>query len=210
MPATSFVFMFIERPLFFLPWLFPSAWWRKKESQKVVYLTFDDGPVPEVTPDVLAILDHFDVKATFFCVGDNVRKYPELFQEVIRKGHHVGNHTFNHIKGFSWNVKDYLDNVAKAALLIDTKLVRPPHGQLTPALYKALNKRYQVVMWDLITRDYNQAFTPERILRNVQKYVRNGSIVVFHDSLKAKRNVLEALPESIKFLQQQGYQFKKL
>ncbi len=210
MPATSFVFMFIERPLFFLPWLFPSAWWRKKEDQKAVYLTFDDGPVPEVTPDVLAILDQFGVKATFFCVGDNVRKYPELFQKVIEKGHHVGNHTFNHIKGFSWSVEDYLDNVAKAALLIDTKLVRPPHGQLTPALYRALNMRYQVVMWDLITRDYNQAFTPERILRNVQKYVRNGSIVVFHDSLKAKRNVLEALPEAIKFLQQQGYQFKKL
>jgi peptidoglycan/xylan/chitin deacetylase (PgdA/CDA1 family) len=210
MPATSFAFMFIERPLFFLPWLFPSAWWRKKEDQKVVFLTFDDGPVPEVTPEVLAILDQFGVKATFFCVGDNVRKYPELFQEVLRKGHHVGNHTFNHIKGFSWSAKDYLDNVAKAALLIDTKLVRPPHGQLTPALYRALNKHYQVVMWDLITRDYNQAFTPERILRNVQRYVRNGSIVVFHDSLKAKRNVLEALPESIKFLQQQGYQFKKL
>jgi len=210
MPTTSFVFMFIERPLFFLPWLFPSAWWRKKEDQKVVYLTFDDGPVPEVTPDVLAILDQFDVKATFFCVGDNVRKYPELFQKVCEKGHQIGNHTFNHIKGFSWSVTNYLDNVAKADLLIDTKLVRPPHGQLTPALYRALNKHYQVVMWDLITRDYNQAFTPERILRNVQKYVRNGSIVVFHDSLKAKRNVLEALPESIKFLQQQGYQFKKL
>lgn len=202
--------MFIERPLFFLPWLFPSAWWRKKERQKVVYLTFDDGPVPEVTPEVLAVLDQFGVKATFFCVGDNVRKYPELFQEVIEKGHHVGNHTFNHIKGFSWNVKDYLANVAAASYLIDSKLVRPPHGQLTPALYRALSKQYQVVMWDLITRDYNRAFTPERILRNVQKYVRNGSIIVFHDSLKAKENVLTALPKTIRFLQQQGYQFQTL
>lgn len=202
--------MFIERPLFFLPWLFPAAWWRKEKREKVVYLTFDDGPVPEVTPDVLAVLDRFGVKATFFCVGDNVRKYPELFQELLERGHGVGNHTFNHIKGFAWSVDDYLDNVAKAALLIDTKLVRPPHGQLSPALYRALSKRYQVVMWDLITRDYNQALAPERILRNVQKYVRNGSIIVFHDSLKAKQNVLEALPESIKFLQQQGYQFKKL
>jgi peptidoglycan/xylan/chitin deacetylase (PgdA/CDA1 family) len=202
--------MLIERPLFFLPWIYSKAWWRKDKNQKVVFLTFDDGPVPEVTPDVLAILDQFDIKATFFCVGDNVRKYPELFQEVIDKGHHIGNHTFNHIKGFSWSVENYLDNVAKAALLIDSKLMRPPHGQMTPALYHALRKSYQVVMWDLITRDYNQSLSPERILRNVQKYVRNGSIIVFHDSLKAKRNVLMALPEAIRFLQEQGYQFQTL
>jgi peptidoglycan/xylan/chitin deacetylase (PgdA/CDA1 family) len=202
--------MLIERPLFFLPWLFPKAWWRKDKNHKVVFLTFDDGPVPEVTPDVLAILDQFDIKATFFCVGDNVRKYPELFQEVIDKGHHIGNHTFNHIKGFSWSLDKYLDNVAKAARLIDSTLVRPPHGQVTPALYQALSKSYQVVMWDLITRDYNQSFSPERILRNVRKYVRNGSIIVFHDSLKAKRNVLTALPKAILFLQKQGYQFQTL
>ncbi|MBB3188501.1 polysaccharide deacetylase family protein [Microbacter margulisiae] len=202
--------MFIERPLFFLPWLFPKAWWRKDKNRKVVYLTFDDGPVPEITPVILKMLDEFQIKATFFCVGDNVRKHPEVFQQVIKQGHRVGNHTFNHIKGFSWSVEAYLENVEKAASLINSDLIRPPHGQLSQKLYRALNERYQVVMWDVITRDYNQALQPERILKNVKKYVRNGSIVVFHDSLKAKQNVLTVLPDAIRFLQQQGYQFKTL
>lgn len=202
--------MLIERPLWALRKLFPKALWRMDKSQKTVYLTFDDGPVPETTTQVLEILAANDIKATFFCVGDNIRKYPEVFKQVREAGHRVGNHTFNHVRGFSMKEDDYLANVEKASALIGSDLIRPPHGQLTRSLYKKLQAKYRIVMWDLITRDYNRSLTPERIVSIVKKYSRNGSIIVFHDSEKSKKNVLAALPESIAFLKQQGYQFKTL
>ena len=202
--------MLIESPLWALRKLFPKALWRMDKSQKTVYLTFDDGPVPETTPQVLEILAANDIKATFFCVGDNIRKYPEAFKQVLEAGHRVGNHTFNHVRGFSMQEDEYLANVEKASALIGSDLIRPPHGQLTRSLYKKLQAKYRIVMWDLITRDYNRSLTPERIVSIVKKYSRNGSIIVFHDSEKSKKNVLAALPESIAFLKQQGYQFKTL
>ncbi|MGC9151041.1 MAG: polysaccharide deacetylase family protein [Microbacter sp.] len=202
--------MFIERPLFFMPWLFADSWWRKDKTEKAVYLTFDDGPVPEVTPKVLAILEQFKVKATFFCVGDNVRKYPDLYRQLIDKGHRVGNHTFNHLKAFSTDSHRYLDNVDAAAQWIDSNLMRPPHGQMTFNIYRALSPKYQIVFWDLITRDYNQSLTPESVWKMVKKKVRSGSIVVFHDSLKAQRNMLYTLPLTIEYLQHEGYKLKTL
>lgn len=181
--------------------------WRKNPLEKVIYLTFDDGPVPEVTPQVLDLLDKYDLKATFFSVGENVQKYPETYSELIRRGHKTGNHTFNHLKGFSVSTEEYVANVKKAAEFIDSKLYRPPYGRITFRQQKALQDDYEIIMWDLITYDYNRNLTPETVLSNVKRYSRNGSIVVFHDSIKAKENMLVVLPLAIEWWKSEGYRF---
>ena len=181
--------------------------WRKSTSEKVIYLTFDDGPVPEVTLLVLDLLDNFNVKATFFCVGENVEKYPETYTEVLRRGHKTGNHTFNHIKGFSTSTDEYINNTVKAAEFIDSKLFRPPHGQITFKQIKALKTNYMIIMWDLITHDYNNKLTPKIILKTIKRHSRNGCIFVFHDSLKAKENMLTVLTMSIEWWKSEGYEF---
>jgi peptidoglycan/xylan/chitin deacetylase (PgdA/CDA1 family) len=181
--------------------------WRKSSSSKVIYLTFDDGPVPEVTPFVLDLLDTFNLKATFFCVGENVQKYPELYAELIEKGHKTGNHTFNHLKGSSIHTDKYIANVEKAAGYIQSDLFRPPYGRINYSQKRSLNKLFEIVMWDLLTHDYNQKLSPELILNNIKHYSRNGSIVVFHDSIKAKNNMLTVLPLAIEFWKSEGYEF---
>lgn len=181
--------------------------WRKDPSEKVIYLTFDDGPVPEVTPQVLDILDKYKLKATFFCVGENVQKYPEVYADILQRGHRTGNHTFNHLKGFSTSTADYVENVRKASEFIDSNLFRPPYGRFTFRQQRLLKSDYEIVMWDIITHDYNKNFSTEAILRNVKRYSRNGSLVVFHDSIKAKDRVLSALPLAIEFWNTEGYQF---
>lgn len=181
--------------------------WRMNPADKKIYLTFDDGPNPKVTPQVLDILDKFDVKATFFCVGENVSNYPELFNKIKNRGHQVGNHTFNHLKGFGVSVKDYVENIRKADKLIESSLFRPPHGQITPAQVKALKDDFKLIMWDFITYDYDYSISsPQAVVEEVKKRTRNGSIVVFHDSLKAERNVLTALPEVLEYWQREGYE----
>lgn len=174
----------------------------------MVYLTFDDGPIPEVTPWVLDTLDKYNIKATFFCVGDNVGKHPDIYQEVLRRGHRVGNHTFNHLQGWKSYTKRYLANIAKAAELIDSDLFRPPHGHIRLPQMWFLRKRYKIIMWDVVTRDYNPAFTGEDILRVVKQRSRNGSIIVFHDSLKSIDRLESGLPKSIEWLLSQGYRFE--
>ena len=181
--------------------------WRKNPSEKVIYLTFDDGPVPEVTPQVLDILDHYNLKATFFCVGENVQKHPEVYADILQRGHRTGNHTFNHLKGFSTSTTDYVENVRKASEFIDSNLFRPPHGRFTFRQRRLLKFDYELVMWDVITHDYNKNLTSETILENVKRYSRNGSLVVFHDSIKAKDRVLTVLPLAIEFWKAEGYQF---
>jgi len=181
--------------------------WRKNPSEKVIYLTFDDGPVPEVTPQVLDILDQHNLKATFFCVGENVQKYPEVYADILQRGHRTGNHTFNHIKGFSTTATDYVENVRKASEFIHSNLFRPPHGRFTFRQRRLLKSDYELVMWDIITHDYNKNLSPETILQNVKRYSRNGSLVVFHDSIKAKDRVLTVLPMVIEFWKAEGYQF---
>ena len=180
--------------------------WRINPAKKVIYLTFDDGPNPGVTPQVLDILDRFEVKATFFCVGENVSRFPEVFDEVKRRGHTVGNHTFNHLKGFEYSTDDYVRNVKKASEFIDSRLFRPPHGQIKPSQIKALKDDYLIIMWDFITYDYDKRIEPEKIIAEVKKRSRNGSIVVFHDSLKAEKNVLQVLPEALRFWKENGYE----
>ena len=200
--------MFIEQVPGFVRGLFPKALWRMNPDEKAVYLTFDDGPIPVVTPWVVELLGRYDIKATFFMVGDNVRKHPQEFRQVIEAGHRVGNHTFNHLKGVFTETNEYLDNVEKADALIHSKLFRPPHGMLRRRQYNELSKHYQFVMWDLVTRDYSNRLCGEDVLTKVKKYVRNGSIITFHDSLRSENNLRYALPRAIEWLLEQGYEFK--
>ncbi len=176
--------------------------------ERAVYLTFDDGPIPEATPFVLETLARFEAKATFFMVGDNVRKHPDVYQMVVDAGHCVGNHTFNHMGGFRHTMATYCANVQKADELLHTKLFRPPHGWMRHDQYFQLGRKYRIVMWDLVTRDYSKWLTAEEVLNNVKKYARNGSIITFHDSLRSIDKLHHALPEALKWLKEQGYEFK--
>ena len=202
--------MFIEQPPWFYRVLFPGVTWRIPTTPKSVYLTFDDGPIPEVTPWVLDTLDKYRVKATFFCVGDNVRKHPKTYQMILARGHQVGNHTFNHIQGLRFWTKNYRANIEKAATYIQSNLFRPPHGHMRFPQVIALRKLYRIIMWDVVTRDYNPNMTPDEVFNVVKKYTRNGPIIVFHDSLKAEKNMREAMPRSIEWLLERGYEFKTL
>ena len=202
--------MIIEQLPVFFRGVYRKVTWRKDNRFKKIYLTFDDGPIPVVTPWVLDILDLYDIKATFFCVGENVWRYPEIYKEILRRGHRTGNHTFNHMRGFFTSTKRYLENVEKAATYIKSDLFRPPHGELRSVQYFRLRKNYQIIQWDVITRDYNPDLTGEQVLGIVKKYARNGSIVVFHDSLKSERNMRYVLPKAIEYLLAQGYTFEKL
>lgn len=200
--------MLIEQPPKLLRWLYPRALWRMDKNVKAVYLTFDDGPIPEITPWVLDLLDKYNIKATFFLVGDNVRKHPEEFKMILERGHKVGNHTFNHISGLKYLSYNYLANTNKADELIKSKLFRPPHGWMRWGQYMVLSHRYTVVMWDLVTRDYSKRLNGRQVLGIVKKYVRNGSIITFHDSIKSEKNLKYALPRAIEWLLEQGYEFK--
>jgi len=203
--------MLIEQPPILYRLFFPEAIWRiKRRGRKVVYLTFDDGPIPEVTPWVLDLLDKENVKATFFLVGDNVRKHPELFEELKRHGHSYGNHTMHHVQGLKTSTRSYLRDIEEADALIDSSLFRPPHGIMRFSQSRALRNHYNIVMYDLITRDYDSSIRPDKILRNVMDYARNGSIIVFHDSLRSERNLRYALPRAIEWLKKEGYEFLPL
>lgn len=221
--------MLIEQPSKWLRRLYPGALWRVNPEEKAVYLTFDDGPIPEVTPWVLDLLERYGVKATFFMVGDNISKYPEVFRQVVEQGHRIGNHTFNHIRGFSrkyFTSYSYLENTEKAYDLMREQMLgltcsenqlrpllfRPPHGHMGWAQYITLKRRYRIVMWDLVTRDYSKKLRGPQVLANVLRYTRNGSIITFHDSLKSWQNgnLQYALPRAIEFLIEEGYQMKTL
>ena len=203
--------MLIERPPLLYRLLFPEAIWRiNKRNRRVVYLTFDDGPIPEQTPWVLDILDRYGVKATFFMVGDNVRRNPDLLAEVRRRGHSVGNHTMHHLQGMKVTARRYLRDVSEADALIDSPLFRPPHGIMRWKQSRALREKYIIIMYDLVTRDYSAKLKPEQVLANVKRFARNGSIIVFHDSLKAAANMRAVLPRAIEWLLSQGYEFERL
>ena len=178
--------MLIEQPPYLYRLLFTEAIWRiKHRGRKVVYLTFDDGPIPEETPWVLDTLDRYGVKATFFLVGDNVRRHPELLEEIKRRGHSWGNHTMHHLQGLKESPTTFLRDITEADELIESPLFRPPHGIMWWSQARVIKRHYNVVMYDLVTRDYSRKMTPERVLDNVKRYARNGSIIGLHDSLKA-------------------------
>lgn len=200
--------MFIEQPPKLYRLLFPQAIWRipsPNHHKKIAYLTFDDGPIPESTPWILDLLKHYNTKATFFCVGENVKKHPRLYNEIIQQGHHIGNHTYNHLQGLCTWTKTFLQNTQEAAKLIKSPLFRPPHGHMRIPQTLFLRKHYKIIMWDVVTRDYSSRLTAQEVVNNVQKYTRNGSIIVFHDSIKSIDKLKTALPESIEWLQKEGY-----
>lgn len=202
----------IEQPPLLYRLLFPEAVWRiKRRGEKpVVYLTFDDGPVPRITPWVLDVLDRHGIKATFFLVGDNVRRHPWLLDEIRLRGHSWGNHTMHHLQGMRTLTDRYMADVMEAHAIIGSTLFRPPHGLLRWKQAKRIKRNFNLVMYDLVTRDYSRKLSPERVFDNVKQFARNGSIIVFHDSLKAERNLRYALPLAIEWLKNQGYEFRPL
>ena len=204
--------MLIEQPARWMRLLYPRALWRMNPQERAVYLTFDDGPIPEVTPWVLDVLEHYDVKATFFMVGHNCDKHPEVFEQVKNAGHRLGNHTYNH-----WGclrhlgALHYMANVEKANKILQTDLFRPPHGWMLHGHFLGLKTLgYKIVMWDVVTRDYSSRLNGRDVLENVKSLTRPGSIITFHDSVRSFDKILYALPRSIEWLQEEGYIFKTL
>ena len=180
-------------------------------SSKVVYLTFDDGPIPECTPQVLDILSQYKVNATFFMVAENAHRYPDLLERVRTEGHVIGNHTFHHLRGCKTCINDYLLDVEQANAVLHTSLYRPPHGRMTCMQKQALRDAgYTIYLWDVLTHDYNPRYAADKMLRIVQRFTRNGSIIVFHDSLKSKDRMLQVLPKVIEWLQAEGYELRCL
>ena len=202
-------------------WIYPQRIWTGAAEGNQIYLTFDDGPIPEVTPWVLDLLKEYRAKATFFCIGDNGQKHPEIFRRIVAEGQSIGNHTFNHLNGWSTNTVKYVQNTLKAEKILEeyssaeirakNRLFRPPFGKLRSAQAKELQKRgFKLVMWEIITEDYNQKISPEKCFASVSRNAKPGSIIVFHDSLKAQKNLEASLPKVLELFSQKGYVFAAL
>ncbi|WP_281979559.1 polysaccharide deacetylase family protein [Tenacibaculum mesophilum] len=206
-------FYFIKTPRI-LKRLFAKYTWSFFSTQKEIFLTFDDGPIPKVTEFVLNQLNEFNAKATFFCIGDNIRKYPAVFSRIVNEGHSVGNHTFNHLNGWKNSNTAYIDNINKCENLLShqkTKLFRPPYGKIKRKQAKQLlASDYKIIMWDVLSADFDPTITKEECLQNVLGNVKNGSIIVFHDSIKASDKLYYALPKVLKEFSLQGYKFKAI
>lgn len=205
--------MYLVKSPLLLKWYYSTLTWHKTRSKKAIYLTFDDGPIPDVTEFVLKTLGEHDIKATFFCIGDNIQKHPEIFQQLLDEGHAVGNHTFNHLKGWKTEDTDYVENFERCQELTQTDLFRPPYGRIKKSQVKAIKRRYpemEIIMWDVLSGDFDLDLSPQGCYHNVSKYVENGSIIVFHDSLKAFERMQYALPKTIEFLKARGYTFHTL
>lgn len=204
-----------------IKWIFPNYVWDIPNDGQKVFLTFDDGPTPEITEWVLEQLKKYNAKATFFCIGNNIEKYPEIFQKTIAEGHTIGNHTFSHLKGWKTSNEDYLENVKLCQSQIPSRnfgtksqisnLFRPPYGKIKPSQSKRLRKLgYKIIMWDVLSRDYDQTISATQCLENVLPNVKTGSIIVFHDSLKAEHNLKYVLPKTLEFLKENGFVCDKI
>ncbi len=210
---------FFKKDLFFVstPWwlrkLFPGCVWDVKTKEKTIYITFDDGPHPSITPFVLNELKKYNAKATFFCIGDNVKKFPAIYQQVIDEGHAIGNHTMHHINGWKNEDEKYLSDIAEAHQYIHTNLFRPPYGRITKSQIRKLhssNLKLQTIMWSVLAGDWIATLSPEKCFTQVKNNVRPGSIIVFHDSDKANERMSYALPKLLEHFSKQGYSFKKV
>jgi peptidoglycan/xylan/chitin deacetylase (PgdA/CDA1 family) len=196
--------------------VYPDCIWQVNTREKVLYLTFDDGPIPEVTPQILAELKKWNATASFFCIGKNVEANPEIFREIVNEGHTVGNHTYDHLNG--WNVSNevYFESIEKCTKVISdfgfriSDFYRPPYGKLKPTQYTTLKNKHRIVMWDVLSYDFDLSIPKEKVLDNVLQNAEAGSVIVFHDSLKAKDKVLFALPKVLEHFSQQGYKFEAL
>ncbi len=200
--------MYLIKTPRFIQNLFPNFIWRIPTNRKVVYLTFDDGPIPEVTPWVLDQLDKYHAKATFFCVGENVERFPELLQRIRQNGHAVGSHTYHHLNGWQTDNATYFQDARRCAKLTRSELFRPPYGKLKRRQAQFLQRHYEVVMWDVLSGDFDPNLSKEACLKNVIKNATNGSIVVFHDSLKAKDKLEYVLPQVLEHFNAMGYTFE--
>lgn len=195
----------------FLKKIFPSLIWQIPSKDKSIYLTFDDGPVPIVTPWVLDLLKAYNAQATFFCIGNNVYKHPEIFKQILAENHVIGNHTFNHLKGWQTNLQLYFENTEKCqeVINVETKLFRPPYGKITPKQIKLLkNKGYKIIMWDVLSYDFKNELDTKKALKKIIQHTNSGSIIVFHDSLKAFENLKILLPLYLDYFSNQGFIFK--
>ena len=195
------------RPPTYLRFLYPGVVWNLPTKEKILYLTFDDGPTPEVTSKVLDLLNEYQAKATFFCIGANVEKHPTLYNRIKEEGHSIGNHTHTHPNSWKTNYNTFMMDVAAADRVIDTDLFRPPYGKLTPRTLVALRKKYRIIMWDVISGDFDENVSAAQVAKNVIENTMNGSIIVFHDSLKAAPRMLEVLPKVLRYYDERGYQF---
>jgi peptidoglycan/xylan/chitin deacetylase (PgdA/CDA1 family) len=202
--------MYLVKTPKFIQNLFPNFHWRVPETEKTIYLTFDDGPIPHVTPWVMEQLEVYNAKATFFCVGDNIRKHPDVFQSLLDNGHAVGNHTFNHLNGWQTDNIHYFHNVRRCASMVKSELFRPPYGKLLPSQAQFLQRHYQVVMWDILSGDFDPKISKEQCLSNVINHAKEGSIIVLHDSIKAQEKLEYVLPRILDHFSSQGYSFDVL
>ena len=214
--------MFIHKTNFLMRALYPDFVWNIKRDEKVIYLTFDDGPIPEITEFVLEELAKFQAKATFFCIGDNVRKHPDVFQKVLEQGHAVGNHTFNHLKGWITEDELYLKNFKECEAILENdfqikydslftkKKFRPPYGRIKKSQAKVILPSHEIIMWDVLSGDFSQELSPEKVLKKTIQHTENGSIVLFHDSIKANTNMSYALPRVLSHFSEKGFTFKAL
>ncbi|MFH1319059.1 MAG: polysaccharide deacetylase family protein [Bacteroidota bacterium] len=206
----TFVYGGFVRPTQLIRKLYGNLIWNIPTEDKIIYLTFDDGPDPEVTLWVLETLKKFDAKATFFCNGENVEKHRKIFEQIIAQGHAAGNHTFSHLNGWKTKKDKYLKDVETCAALVNSKLFRPPYGKLTPSQYSMIKKQYSIIMWDVLSCDFHKNITKEKCLKNVITYTKKGSIVVFHDSIKVKENLNYALPLFLEHFARQGFKFEAI
>jgi len=218
--------MYLVKSPLLLKWYYPSLLWNKSRTEKVIYLTFDDGPIPNVTEFVLKTLKAFNAKATFFCIGDNIVKYPEIYANVINDGHAIGNHTFNHLKGWETDDETYVQNVMACQQLTRTSLFRPPYGRIKKSQIRSLqslvlsrtsdlrlqtsDSELNIVMWDVLSGDFDTELSPEKCYKNVINNTQNGSIIVFHDSLKAFDRLQYALPKALTYFTEKGFKFSTL
>ncbi len=201
--------------------MFQNYIWEMPSEAKTLYLTFDDGPTPEITNWILDVLNQFNAKATFFCIGKNIAKHPDVFKNILNNGHIVGNHTFDHIKGWRTSTKNYVKSITQTQKIIDSQsinpktnfkdLFRPPYGQIRPIQGKALSSLgFQVIMWDVLSFDWDKEVIKEQCLKNVVSNASDGSIIVFHDSLKAEKNMKYALPRVLEHFSKRGYSFRSI
>ncbi len=206
------MFYFVKAP-WWLKKIYPDRIWQMPDAEKVIYLTFDDGPHPAATPFVLEQLNKFNAKATFFCIGKNVLEHFDVYERLINEGHAVGNHTHNHLNGWKTNDASYIENIKEAKKYIDSNLFRPPYGRITKFQSSVLGNSdpdLKIIMWSVLSGDFDKELTPRKCLENVLKKSGSGSIIVFHDSEKAFDKLKYVLPETLLYFSEKGYKFKKI